>query len=51
MVFLKHLDDNFMVQVLRELTSKDALLDLLLVNREDVVILLGDWWLSWPQRP
>lgn len=40
-VFLKHLDDNFMVQVLRELTWKDAFLDSLLVNREDLVILLS----------
>ncbi|KAJ7417184.1 hypothetical protein WISP_65823 [Willisornis vidua] len=34
--FLKNLDDNFMEQVLREPTWKDALLDLLLVNREDL---------------
>ncbi|RMC04964.1 hypothetical protein DUI87_18144 [Hirundo rustica rustica] len=35
--FLKNLDDSFMEQVLREGTEKDALLDLLLVNREDLV--------------
>jgi len=28
------LDDNFLVHVVREPTSKDVLLDLLLVNRE-----------------
>jgi len=32
--FLKHFDDNLMVQVLREPTRKGALLDLLLVKRE-----------------
>lgn len=31
--FLKGLDDNFLVQVLRELSRKGALLDLLLVNK------------------
>lgn len=31
----KNLDDNFMEQVLREAIEKDALLDLLLVNRVD----------------
>ena len=35
--FLKHLDDNFLVQVLREPTRKGALLDLLLENREGLV--------------
>ncbi|RMC19574.1 hypothetical protein DUI87_03132 [Hirundo rustica rustica] len=35
--FLRNLDDNFMEEVLRELTRKDALLDLLLVNREGLV--------------
>ena len=35
--FLKHLDDNFLVQVQREPTRKGALLDLLLVNREGLV--------------
>ncbi|KAJ7422845.1 hypothetical protein BTVI_12169 [Pitangus sulphuratus] len=34
---LKNLDNNFMVQVLREQTWKDALLDLLLVNRVDLM--------------
>lgn len=34
---LKNLDNNFMEQVLRELTQKDALLDLLLVNRIDLM--------------
>ncbi|KAF4795393.1 hypothetical protein TURU_093182 [Turdus rufiventris] len=33
----KKQDDNFMEQVLRKPTGKDALLDLLLVNREDVM--------------
>ena len=32
--FLKHAEGNFLVQVLRELTRKGALLDLLFVNRE-----------------
>ena len=32
--FLKHIGDNFLVQVLRELTRRGALLDLLFVNRE-----------------
>lgn len=32
--FLKHIGDNFLVQVLRELTRKGVLLDSLLVNRE-----------------
>lgn len=31
---LKHLDDNFLVQVLREPTRQVAYLDLLLVDRE-----------------
>ncbi|NAW49622.1 hypothetical protein FGF92_23570, partial [Salmonella sp. gx-f5] len=31
--FMKHLDDNFLVQVLTEPTRKGALLDLLLENR------------------
>ena len=35
--FLKHLDDNFLGQVLREPTRKGALLDLLLRNREGLV--------------
>ncbi|KAJ7417020.1 rna-directed dna polymerase from mobile element jockey-like [Pitangus sulphuratus] len=35
--FLKNLDDNFMKQVQRESTWKDALLDLLLVNKEDLM--------------
>ncbi|GAB0203307.1 hypothetical protein GRJ2_002796300 [Grus japonensis] len=35
--FLKHLDDNFLVQLLKEPTRKGALLDLLLVNREGLV--------------
>ena len=34
---MKHLDDNFLVQVLREPTRKGALLDLLLENREGLV--------------
>ncbi|KAJ7411703.1 hypothetical protein WISP_101529 [Willisornis vidua] len=34
--FLKNLDDNFMEQVLRKATQKDAL-DLLLVNKEDLM--------------
>lgn len=36
-MYLKSLDDNCMVQVLREPTQKDAILDVLLVNREDLV--------------
>lgn len=35
--FIEHLDDHFMIQVLRELARKDALLDLLLANREGFV--------------
>ncbi|KAJ7412527.1 hypothetical protein BTVI_46127 [Pitangus sulphuratus] len=35
--FLKHLDDNFMEQILRESNQKDAFLDLLLVNRVDLI--------------
>ncbi|KAJ7409030.1 hypothetical protein BTVI_58103 [Pitangus sulphuratus] len=35
--FLKNLDDNIMEQVLREPTWKDALLDLMLVNRVDLM--------------
>ncbi|GAB0206625.1 mitochondrial enolase superfamily member 1 [Grus japonensis] len=35
--FLKHLNDNFLVQVLKEPMRKGALLDLLLVNREGLV--------------
>lgn len=31
--FLKHVEDNFLIQVLREMTRKGALLDLLVVNR------------------
>lgn len=45
--FLKNLDDNFMEQVLRELTQKDALLDVLLVNRID--LMNGDPQLSWQE--
>ncbi|GAB0186949.1 hypothetical protein GRJ2_001160200 [Grus japonensis] len=37
--FLKHLDDNFLVQVLKEPMRKGALLDLLLMNRHG---LMGD---------
>lgn len=32
-----HCEDNFLVQVLRELARKGALLDLLFVNREALV--------------
>ena len=35
--FLNHLDDNFLVQVLKELTRKGAFLDMLLINREGLV--------------
>ena len=35
--FIKHLDDNFLVQVLREPTRKGALLNLLLEKREGLV--------------
>ena len=35
--FLKHVEDNFLVQVLREPTRKGALLDLLFVNREGLM--------------
>ncbi|KAJ7419973.1 hypothetical protein WISP_50863 [Willisornis vidua] len=35
--FLKNLDDRFMEEELRELTRKDALRDLLLLNRVDLV--------------
>ncbi|OPJ69545.1 hypothetical protein AV530_012568 [Patagioenas fasciata monilis] len=35
--FLKHLDNNFLVQVLRDLTRKVAFLDLILTNREGLV--------------
>lgn len=45
---LKHMDDNFMEQVLREPTRKDALLDLLLVNTGSNE-QSGDWQPSWPQ--
>lgn len=34
----KHLDDNFMIQVLRVLTRKDAFCDLLLVNRNNFLL-------------
>lgn len=36
-MFLKHQDDNLIEQVLRELTQKDVLLHLRLVNRVDLV--------------
>jgi len=29
--------DNFLTQVIKELTREDALLDLILINREDLV--------------
>ncbi|TRZ18635.1 hypothetical protein HGM15179_008456, partial [Zosterops borbonicus] len=45
--FLKVLEDNFMEQVLREVTQNDALLDLLLVNRVD--LMSGDWQPSWQE--
>ncbi|KAJ7420290.1 Sodium/calcium exchanger 3 [Willisornis vidua] len=35
--FLKNVDDNFMEQVLRELTQKNAILGLLLVSRVDLM--------------
>ncbi|GAB0207632.1 hypothetical protein GRJ2_003228900 [Grus japonensis] len=35
--FLKFVEDNFLAQVLRDPTRKDALLDLLFVNREGLV--------------
>lgn len=35
--FLKHLDENFLVRVLRELRRKGVLLDVLLVNRGGLV--------------
>ncbi|KAJ7396276.1 hypothetical protein BTVI_146820 [Pitangus sulphuratus] len=35
--FLENLDDHFMEHVIRKLTQKNALLDLLLVNRMDLV--------------
>ena len=35
--FLKHVEDDFLMQVLRELTRKGALLDLLFVNREGLM--------------
>jgi len=35
--FLKHVEDNFLIQVLRELTRKSGLLDLPFVNREGLV--------------
>lgn len=44
--FFKNLDDNFIEQVLREQTQKDALLDLLLVNIEDLLDQSGQWRLS-----
>lgn len=35
--FLRHVNDSFLVQILRELTRKGVVLDLLLVNREGLV--------------
>jgi len=35
--FLKHTEDHFLVQVLREMTRKGALLDLLFVNSGGLV--------------
>lgn len=35
--FLKHPDDNFLAQVLREPTRKGVLLDLLLIKREGLM--------------
>lgn len=35
--FLKDLDDNFMVQIVRKLTRKDVLFDLLHGNREGLM--------------
>ncbi|KAJ7410989.1 hypothetical protein WISP_105223 [Willisornis vidua] len=35
--FLKKLDDNFTEKIIRHLTQKDGLLDLLLVNRVDLM--------------
>lgn len=35
--FLKHLGDNFLAQVVKELARKGALLDLLPVNREGLM--------------
>jgi len=37
--FLKHLEDNFLVQLLRELTRKAVFLDLLFVNREGLLVI------------
>lgn len=36
--FPKHLDDSFLVRVPREMTQKNALLDLLLVHRVDLMV-------------
>lgn len=35
--FLKHFDENLLVQVLRESTRKGVLLDLILLNRESLM--------------
>jgi len=44
--FPQHIEDNFLVQVLRELTRKGALLDLLFVNRVGLVgeVVIGDFF-------
>ncbi|TRZ18654.1 hypothetical protein HGM15179_008452 [Zosterops borbonicus] len=36
-IFLKNLDDDFIEEVIKEMTWKDALLDLLLPNRVDLM--------------
>lgn len=46
---LKFVGDNFWSQVLRELTRKDALLDVLVVNGKGLVRCVMVRWLSWPQ--
>ena len=49
--FLKHIENNFLVQVLSELARKDTFLDLLFVNREghfgEVVLGVSN---HWPQK-
>lgn len=42
---MKHVEDNFLVQALRELTRKGALLDSLFVNREGLMgrVVIGGY--------
>lgn len=48
--FLKHPDYSFLVQILKEMTRKGAILDLTLLKQRGPCGCTGDWRLRWPKR-